>query len=298
MSYLGNTLIPLYDNSACFIATVNPFRYRSYYYDTETQLYYLQSRYYDPVVGRFINGDEAIFVEIDNSVLACNIFAYCKNSPCMSIDAFGYDAGVITQSANEMIPILTAAVPALSAAAKSILISLKSVIAALWNVFVVVGLIVLVILLILAIANTASKVMEFVAQTIANYDKNSERNGFVVYVLTRVKEDPSKIFYVGRIKNFNKRMKQHEKTKGKFVGYVVVRCKNEISARATEQAVLSACIATKLFAIDKHSTTGSNKRREIARDDVRGFKNGKLNDLIGLVKSPVEDEILNMMEKY
>ena len=39
------------------IANINPFRYRSYYYDTETELYYLQSRYYNPEVGRFINGD-------------------------------------------------------------------------------------------------------------------------------------------------------------------------------------------------------------------------------------------------
>ena len=39
------------------IANINPFRYRSYYYDTETELYYLQSRYYDPEVGRFINED-------------------------------------------------------------------------------------------------------------------------------------------------------------------------------------------------------------------------------------------------
>ena len=43
------------------IATVNPFRYRGYYYDNETGLYYLQSRYYDPNVGRFINADEVTY---------------------------------------------------------------------------------------------------------------------------------------------------------------------------------------------------------------------------------------------
>ena len=37
------------------IADLNPFRYRGYYYDNETGLYYLQSRYYDPTIGRFIN---------------------------------------------------------------------------------------------------------------------------------------------------------------------------------------------------------------------------------------------------
>ena len=49
-----------YDNSACSIATVNPYRYRSYYYDEEIAKYYLQSRYYDPALGRFINGDETL----------------------------------------------------------------------------------------------------------------------------------------------------------------------------------------------------------------------------------------------
>ncbi|MBQ8340474.1 MAG: hypothetical protein IJY16_08520 [Clostridia bacterium] len=39
------------------IAHINPFRYRGYYYDAETELYYLQSRYYDPTVGRFVNAD-------------------------------------------------------------------------------------------------------------------------------------------------------------------------------------------------------------------------------------------------
>ena len=39
------------------IANVNPYRYRGYYYDIETGLYYLQSRYYDPETGRFINAD-------------------------------------------------------------------------------------------------------------------------------------------------------------------------------------------------------------------------------------------------
>ncbi len=45
------------DTTSCGIATINPFRYRAYYYDQEIGMYYLQSRYYDPVVCRFVNGD-------------------------------------------------------------------------------------------------------------------------------------------------------------------------------------------------------------------------------------------------
>ena len=71
------------------IATVNPFRYRGYYYDEEIGLYYLQSRYYNPEVGRFINADE---VEAINSVTSCintNLFSYCLNSPINSSDIGG-----------------------------------------------------------------------------------------------------------------------------------------------------------------------------------------------------------------
>jgi len=42
---------------ASTVGAYNPFRYRSYYYDTETDWYYLQSRYYDPTVARFLNAD-------------------------------------------------------------------------------------------------------------------------------------------------------------------------------------------------------------------------------------------------
>jgi len=57
---------------------VNPFRYRGYYYDTETGLYYLQSRYYDPEIGRFINADG--LVSTGQGVLGNNMFAYCENN--------------------------------------------------------------------------------------------------------------------------------------------------------------------------------------------------------------------------
>ena len=59
--------------------TYNPFRYRGYYYDTETGLYYLQSRYYNPEWGRFINADD--YVNPNGDLLGFNMFAYCGNNP-------------------------------------------------------------------------------------------------------------------------------------------------------------------------------------------------------------------------
>ena len=55
-------------------AMYNPFRYRGYYYDTETGLYYLNSRYYDPDTGRFINADEYIS-DIGGDIRGCNLYS-------------------------------------------------------------------------------------------------------------------------------------------------------------------------------------------------------------------------------
>ena len=61
--------------------------YRGYYYDTETGLYYLQSRYYDPEVGRFINADA--FASTGQGILGTNMFAYCRNNPVVEKDSYG-----------------------------------------------------------------------------------------------------------------------------------------------------------------------------------------------------------------
>ena len=56
------------------IGRVNPFRYRGYYYDSETYLYYINSRYYDPYIGRFISADG--FVSTGQDITGYNLFAY------------------------------------------------------------------------------------------------------------------------------------------------------------------------------------------------------------------------------
>ena len=65
----------------------NPLRYRSYVYDEETQLYYLQSRYYNPEVGRFINADN--YPSTGQGLLGNNMFAYCGNNPISRLDVCG-----------------------------------------------------------------------------------------------------------------------------------------------------------------------------------------------------------------
>ena len=74
-----------------FIAFKNPFRYRSYYYDFETNLYYLNSRYYDPEIGRFINADDITTLDITQIALnGLNLYAYCLNNSVNEFDENGY----------------------------------------------------------------------------------------------------------------------------------------------------------------------------------------------------------------
>lgn len=70
------------------LAELNPFRYRGYYYDEETGLYYLKSRYYDPEVGRFITIDDISYLDLE-TINGLNLYAYCGNNPVMRIDENG-----------------------------------------------------------------------------------------------------------------------------------------------------------------------------------------------------------------
>jgi len=72
------------------ILTKNPFRYRGYYYDEETGFYYLNVRYYDPQVRRFISADDMEYLGAAGSVTGYNLFLYCGNSPVNYSDNSGH----------------------------------------------------------------------------------------------------------------------------------------------------------------------------------------------------------------
>ena len=82
----GNMLTE--NNGTLTVGKLNPFRYRSYVYDEETGLYYLQSRYYDPLTGRFVNADIYCDTETDTP-LSTNMFAYCENNAINNVDFTG-----------------------------------------------------------------------------------------------------------------------------------------------------------------------------------------------------------------
>ena len=77
------------------LAQANPLRYRSYCYDIETGFYYLQTRYYDPAIARFINADGYLTTDI-TGFISSNMFAYCENNPVMCSDPNGKSANIFS----------------------------------------------------------------------------------------------------------------------------------------------------------------------------------------------------------
>lgn len=85
----GNMLTE--DNGTLTVGKLNPFRYRGYVYDEETGLYYLKSRYYDPLTGRFLNAD--VYCDTQSGTpLSTNMFAYCENNAINKSDDERKDA--------------------------------------------------------------------------------------------------------------------------------------------------------------------------------------------------------------
>ena len=76
-------------DNAGHVANVNPFRYRGYYYDTEIGMYYLQSRYYNPTVGRFVNADSVDYLDNNTVSFFLNSFTYCDNNSPTYSDSCG-----------------------------------------------------------------------------------------------------------------------------------------------------------------------------------------------------------------
>lgn len=106
----GNQII-----SDTHVAHINPFRFRSYYYDNETGFYYLNSRYYNPTWGRFINLDGIVGANMD--ILSLNLYSYCSNNfinysdvagksilgALLFMGAVGASAGVGSQFVNDLV---------------------------------------------------------------------------------------------------------------------------------------------------------------------------------------------------
>ena len=83
-------------SSSGTMASVNPIRYRGYYFDAETGFYYVSSRYYDPEICRFINADDTSYLGANGDFISYNLFAYCLNNPVNRTDDGGNWSGWAT----------------------------------------------------------------------------------------------------------------------------------------------------------------------------------------------------------
>ena len=92
--YNGSNQEITYASNPNEIGIINPFRYRGYYYDSESGLYYCNSRYYSPELRRWLNIDDISYLDPEN-IDGINLFAYCLNNPVMNVDPDGKSAAAI-----------------------------------------------------------------------------------------------------------------------------------------------------------------------------------------------------------
>jgi RHS repeat-associated protein len=205
VSYVYDSWGKLISNTGTLATTVgvkNPYRYRGYRYDTETGLYYLQSRYFNPDWGRFINVDG--IAGQTGELLSHNMFAYCMNNPVNMQDKSGYMARPLNDTIGAGGPIIDVSG----------------------------GLIAAIYLTAKMIGDTGTS-----AQRISKASSDEMPRGeYTVYALS----DPETgdVKYVGRTIDYNKRMKAHQKPGSKTAGLeptVRIDNLNRIQARGLEQ---------------------------------------------------------------
>ena len=231
-------------------------------------MYYLQSRYYDAQVGRFINSDEIAFSTIlAGCLLANNLFSYAYNNSVINFDSNGYN----TAAAYAITYAPYSKIVAMSGAATSLMASIKAFVAMIWNIFVVVGLLLIVIAAIVCICKTISTIYDAVVDCVKadkNDYKNKYKNKICVYVLAREMKNINSIFYVGRTNNTVARFNKHKQTKGDFYMFVVYPCTSLAQSRVVEQCVLAACLTGKFTNII-FGKSPSNKINGISKKNAK-----------------------------
>ncbi len=218
-------LVNITDNSNINLGTINPFRYRSYYYDEETQLYYLNSRYYNPEWGRFINADGVILANQD--IISGNLFQYVSNDFVNKADRSGEGfLGVLGGFLEEkLLEVLVGGISYVG------------------------------YLLPMAFMGVGSKLEATEADLAQVLPKKNEGQNQTIYALRREGE----VFYVGRINDLDRRLKEHKKTKEQFDPYpLILNVVNSNIAPLEEQRWID------YYQTLRCGKTNCNKRYEIS----------------------------------
>ena len=229
------------------IREINPIRYRGYVYDTETGLYYLQSRYYDPFAGRFLNAD--IYCDTGTSTpISTNMFAYCENNVVNSSDPTGYYTATLVLG-KSMISLLSRAVYGIVTSIISSMAAIKTAIVTSFFIIVCVAAVAIAIVGIVyvvkkvrSISSSASRVISSVKAKLKHGGVNPKKTkGNTVYAIAR--NNTCDVVYVGRTCNFTRRRNQHRRKKfpaSKYTMYAVATGLSLAQARALEQTLITA----------------------------------------------------------
>lgn len=220
-------------NDESHIANINPFRYRSYYYDKETKLYYLNSRYYNPEWGRFINADGIIGVE--DNITKYNLFVYCENNFVNKVDYDGNLAITVSAvSAIGTVLFLTAVYAGSKFVSKS---------------------------LVQAAASLPDVKFPTKKETTKKEDKKKQEKKYVVYVLCTDKKCQD-VVYVGRTNDFERRSDEHKRNPERKKLYAKIEKENLTyeQSRIYEQKLIE------MYMTLNSGREGCNKRNGINWD--------------------------------
>ena len=195
---------------------MNPLRYRGYVYDTETGFYYLQSRYYDPEIGRFLNADA--YTSTGQGVLGNNMFVYCGNNPASRCDT----AGTIEQKCYQETSYINFPMILKGAGGGNSGEEVLSTVVAYGLTCVA--------------AYYCCVTVCTTTQELVNATQSSlSAEGYTVYFLSSKNDTSKTIIYVGRVltRNFDARMAYH-RSKGRQLVYCITNLTYE-ECRAIEQ---------------------------------------------------------------
>ncbi len=174
---------------ASTLLTLNPLMYRGYVYDREAGMYYLQSRYYVPILGRFLNADG--YISTGDGIIGNNMFAYCVNNPINRSDFDGRNSGVLDWwlTFGLTLPALDGFFPV-------------------GEVAYAVGI---VITGAIVLCQSGSSVKEEAITEAATVKATTQSGNYSVYFLCSAGDPSREIIYVGRVKtaNFDSRMSYH-----------------------------------------------------------------------------------------
>lgn len=111
------------------VSFINPYTYRSYFYDSDTEMYFLKSRYYNPELCRFISADSVV-AGVGGDIRGYNLFAYCMNDPVNMSDHTGHWPQWIKNAASAVVNAVKKAVTVVANTVKSAVSSASNILKA------------------------------------------------------------------------------------------------------------------------------------------------------------------------